>query len=103
MIHTWEIRDAINTKVTAEQYHKFEGTNVIACAITVDNKFTVVGSAIQIKDNEASAKDQAREAAFSKLTDIAEIMLTWKFEMKEEDGLMVELSKVLAEAMKRDH
>lgn len=62
--------DMLVSLIVAEQYHHFEGTTVMVCALTLVNGYTVIGSAASASvDNfdEEIGKKVAKTEAINKI------------------------------------
>jgi hypothetical protein len=62
--------EAMLALVTDEQYHHFEGTTVMVCALTLANGYTVIGTAASASDSnfdEEIGRKIAKDDAISKI------------------------------------
>ncbi len=61
--------DEVRAAIKKVQYHRFEGTTVTVCCLTLDNDFTAVGDSACVDPaeyNEEMGQQIANKAAFSK-------------------------------------
>ena len=62
--------ELLESKITGEAYHQFQGTTVTICCLTLENGYNTIGQSACIDQSMFNAeigKGLAREDAFSKL------------------------------------
>lgn len=65
--------ETLEKRIVKEDYHHFDGTNTIVCALTLNNDFVVVGKASCLSSTEFNpeiGKVKAREDAIRQLWEL---------------------------------